>query len=248
MPQFFAERDPEIPDRIVITGEDAHHIARSLRMAVGDPMTVCDRQGVRYEGRISAFEDDRAVYVEILSAAPSASEPACRITLFQALPKGDKLEQVIQKAVECGAFRIVPFESANCVVRIKPETEERKRERRQKIAAEAPKQSGRGILPEVSETVDFRTMLTMAAESELCLFCYEGTGTRPIGGILRELAGKLPQSIAVVVGSEGGFSPAEAEAAKAGGACLTGLGKRILRTETASVFALACISCMTELG
>ena len=247
MPRFFVRQD-QISDRaITIMGEDAHHIGRSLRMAVGDPLVVCDMQGNEYDCRVASFDEDRAVSVEIVASRRSENEPPCMIRLFQALPKGDKLDTVIQKAVECGVGEIIPFESERCVVKVRADGEERKGERRARIAAEAAKQCGRSVLVPVHRTVGFREMLRMASECELCLFCYEGDGTVPLGKILAGLSERLPSSIAIVVGSEGGFSIAEAEAARAAGVQMTGLGKRILRTETASSFVLACIACATEL-
>ncbi len=220
-------------------------------MAVGECITVCDTSGVEYECKISGFEEDRRVMLDILSKERSQTEPPMKIALFQALSKGDKLDTVIQKSVECGASVIVPFESERCVVRAKEEAEQRKTERRMRIAEEAAKQSGRGILPCVLPTVSFDKMLGMAAEFDTVLFCYEGEGTQPIGRLLatcleRKHENTMP-SIAVIVGSEGGFSPDEAQKAAQMGFCLTGLGKRILRTETAPIFALSCIICAAEL-
>ena len=215
MPRFFVRADQVAGEEILLRGEDAHHIARSLRMAVGEEITVCDMQGNEYQCRIAEFDEDREVRVSILSLRNAENEPPCRIRLFQALPKGDKLDTVIQKAVECGAAEIVPFESERCVVRMKPEAEERKTERRCRIATEAAKQCGRSLLPVVHPTVSFERMLSMARESDLCLFCYEGDGTIPLGELLLEhpelRAGGA--SIAVIIGSEGGFSIREAQAA-----------------------------------
>lgn len=249
MPRFFI-RQEQISDGVVrLFGEDAHHAARSLRMAVGDEITVCDMQGNEYTCRIASFADDREVTAAIESVRTADKELPCFVTVFQALPKGDKLDTVIQKAVECGASRIVPFESERCVARVKPEAEARKTERRQRIAEEAAKQCGRSVLPEVSATVGFDRMLRMAAECEVALFCYEGDGTIPMGALLKEKKEALRSGarVAVIVGSEGGFSLREAQAARDAGLLSAGLGKRILRTETASGFALSCLVYLTEL-
>jgi 16S rRNA (uracil1498-N3)-methyltransferase len=251
MPRFFIRQEQIDGEIIRLVGEDAHHMARSLRMAVGDPLTVCDMQGNQYECKVESFSDDKEVAVRILSVSHGDTEPLCNITLFQALPKGDKLDTVIQKTVECGVSSIVPFESERCVVRVKADAEERKTERRQRIASEAAKQSGRGILPKVSETVSFEKMLEAASKAKLPLFCYEGDGTLPLGKVLaqhlvKDSDGKYPD-VAVVIGSEGGFSQEEVRRAKEAGLIPIGLGKRILRTETAPVFALSCIVFATEL-
>ena len=251
MPRFFIQKKPAVGDSIVIEGEDAHHIARSLRMAVGEEITLCDPEGCEYASVIRDFLDDKQVTVEILSVAERTNESPLQIVLYQALPKGDKMDSVIQKAVECGVHAIVPFESSRCVVRMKADAEARKTERRTRIAAEAAKQSGRSVLPVVYPTVSFNEMLERAKGGDLCLFCYEGEGTAPLGAVLPKLYPILKKGerplVNVIVGSEGGFSQEEVRAAEARGMVAVGLGKRILRTETASSFVLACLCYATEL-
>ena len=249
MPRFFVRQTQIDGKKITLAGEDAHHIARSLRMAVGDPLTVCDMQGNEYQCIIDSFDGDAAVSVTAVSVKASDNEPPVRLRLYQALPKGDKLDTVIQKAVECGASEIIPFESERCVVRVKPEAEQRKTERRARIAAEAAKQCGRSVLPAVSPTVSFEEMLDGIGEG-LCLFCYEGDGTEPLGAVLKRELEKIQRcgTVSVIIGSEGGFSISEAQRIIEKGAVPTGLGKRILRAETASGFVLACLVCALELG
>ncbi len=246
MPRFFVRQERVDNGKISIIGEDAHHIARSLRMAIGEVITVCDMQGNEYQCTITDFDEDREVIAKIMSSKHSENEPPVFIKLFQALPKGDKLDTIIQKAVECGVSEIIPFQSERCVVKIKLDAEERKTERRQKIAAEAAKQCGRSVIPDIKRSVDFNTALNMASDCELCLFCYEGDGTISLGKILNGYDA-LPTRVAVFIGSEGGFSVDEAKRAELKGMTMTGLGKRILRTETASGFVLACIVCASEL-
>ncbi len=250
MPRFFVRKDRIFEDYISIIGDDAHHIARSLRMAVGENITICDMQGIEYDCEISSFKDDFEVIAKIKSQKASENEPKIFITLYQALPKGDKFDTIIQKAVECGVSKIVPFQSDRCIVKIKNEAETKKRDRRQKISAEAAKQCGRSVIPEICDPMSFDEMIEDMKSNDVVLFCYENEGTKPLGEILKELFAKetqIPQSISIVIGSEGGFSIKEAERAKNSGAILTGLGKRILRTETASGFVLSCIVCFSEL-
>ncbi len=248
MPRFFIKQQQIDKNKISIIGEDAHHIARSLRMAVGEKITACDGEGMEYECKISSFSGDTRVECEIVSESRSAAEPPMRITLFAALTKGDKLETVIQKAVECGASRIVPFESERCVVRSKSDSEQRKTERRRKIALEAAKQCGRGIIPEVLPTVSFCQMLEYAEECGVVLLCYEGEGTEPLGRVLeRELCGEVLPDVAIIVGSEGGFERSEVEMAVQRGFFSVGLGSRILRAETAPIFAISCVVFKAEL-
>lgn len=250
MPRFFVRGNQLNGDIFSIYGDDAHHISRSLRMAVGENITVCDMQGNQYECELCEFLDTE-VRARVISCEKSQSEPPCKIYLYQALPKGDKLDTVIQKAVECGVYEIIPFESERCVTRIKSDAEDKKRERRCRISLEAAKQCGRSVIPNVARSVDFDKMLEEARMCDLCLFCYEGDGTEPLGKILSQRlcadGAALPKSIAIVIGSEGGFSLKEAQRCKEAGFVMTGLGKRILRTETASGFVLACIACFSEL-
>lgn len=249
MPRFFVRREQIDGDRVRITGDDAHHISRSLRMAAGEHITVCDMQSKEYDCVLEHFDED-SVSALIVSSKESENEPACYVRLFQALPKGDKLDTVIQKAVECGVGEIIPFESERCIVKIKSDAEEKKYQRRNRISAEAAKQCGRSSIPEVRKSVDFETMIDLASKSDVCLFCYEGDGTVPLGKILTEIKekyDKMPKTISLIIGSEGGFSQLEAQRCVNAGMTPVGLGKRILRTETASGFALACIVCFFEL-
>ena len=250
MPRFFVCKEQIENGCVTITGDDAHHLSRSLRMAAGEHITVCDMQKKEYECELTAFLPDR-VEARVLSVRESDTEPPYTATVYQALPKGDKLDQIIQKAVECGASEIVTFESERCVVHAKEGNEEKKVERRRRIALEAAKQSGRSILPSVSPTVSFAQAIEMASHADIPLFCYEGDGTESLSACLRELKTRAVNqetlSVSIVIGSEGGFSQKEAEMAKKAGLYPVGLGKRILRTETAASFVLACLVYELEL-
>ena len=154
MPRFFVSKDNinEEYRTISILGEDAFHIARSLRMAVGDSLTVCDGEGRDYDCTLAKIRDDR-VDCEIENSMPCPAEPPYKATVYQALVKGERLDVAIQKSVEFGASAIVPFESSRCIVRMKGEKEGSKSQRRRRIASEAAKQCGRGIIPTVAEPV-----------------------------------------------------------------------------------------------
>lgn len=251
MPRFFVRKDSISDGIVTLTGDDAHHISRSLRMAAGERITVCDMQKFEYECELTDFLPDR-VLARVLSTVKCDTEPPYHVHIYQALPKGDKLDSVIQKAVECGAAELTTFESERCVVRAKAEAEEKKVERRRRIALEAAKQSGRGLIPDVHPTVRFSEAIGAAAQADIPLFCYEGDGTRPLPQVLKRLRGELGEgripTVSAVIGSEGGFSQAEAEAARAAGLFPVGLGKRILRTETAASFVLACLVYELELS
>ena len=239
MPRFFVKRDMIFDGKIYIKEGDAHHIARSLRMAEGDEVTVSDGEGKEYACRLTRIRDEECE-CEILSETEGATESPVEITLCMAYPKGDKLETVIQKAVELGASRILPFESSRCIKRPKAEKIDKQLARLAKIAEEAAKQCGRAKIPEVLSPVGYREMLKIARECELTLFCYEAEDEFSIKNVLKSHA--RPKSCAAIVGSEGGFSEEEAKLAAEAGAVTVSLGKRILRCETAPDYALTAIS------
>lgn len=234
MPRFFLSQPPA-GDLVTLTGDDANHISRALRMATGDHLTLCDGQGTDYDSEIIAITA-REVTARLLSSAPSAGEPDVRVVLFQGLPKGDKMELIVQKSVELGVSEIVPFAAARSVSRPDGASAAKKTLRWQKIADEAAGQCQRGALPAVHELVSFRQALTMAGECDRIFLCYEGGGEA-----LRDLMTDKPGSIAVFIGPEGGFAPEEVAAAEAAGGVRITLGPRILRTETAPMAALSVI-------
>lgn len=254
MPRFFVQLDNIDAEgqTVQIDGEDAHHISRSLRMAKGEPITVCDMQGTEYECVIREFTDDKCVTAEIISQKSCESEPPYRAILYQGLPKGDKLDLIIQKSVECGVFAIQTFESSRCIAKEKAESGEKKMARRRKIAQEAAKQSGRGRVPEILPTVSFDEAVEAASKADIRLFCYENERAVNLRGVLRRNAGAKrtgdgPLTVSIFIGSEGGFSPEEAEQAQNSGMTSVGLGGRILRTETASSFVLSCLAYELEM-
>lgn len=243
MPRFFISKEQINGQYVTLTGEDAKHISFSLRCAVGDEITLCDMECTDYLCEISDFSKSE-VTLRIKETVTTHTEPPFFAAIFQALPKGDKFDTIIQKSVECGASMIVPFESERCVVRAKSDSEQKKLERRSRISLEAAKQCGRGIVPEVKGTVSFKEAVDMAASYDIAIICYEGeSGTSSsLKRLISEKASAFERpSVAVMIGSEGGFSESEVEYAISQGLCAVGLGKRILRTETASSFALACL-------
>lgn len=241
MPRFFIKKEQISDKNIIIKGDDAHHISRVLRMVKGDIVTLCDMLEYEYECVLESFGE--IVTTKIVSSKKIDTEPNFKAFLFQALPKNDKLDIIIQKSVECGVFSITPFESKRCITHLKRDIETNKTERRQRIAQEAAKQCGRGIIPEVMATLDFDKMLEEAQKCNTVLFCYEGEGTLPLRQILKEECEDRNSSvnIAIIIGPEGGFTFDEAEKARKSGAKMTNLGKRILRTETAASFVLSCL-------
>jgi len=250
MPRFFVKTEQISNGNVTVTGDDAFHISRSLRMAVGEHITVCDTNGMEYDCVLEAFSE--SVTARIVSEKPTNAEPPFFATIWQALPKGDKLDSIIQKSVECGASEIRIFESKHCIAKAEPKSESKKAERRKRIANEAAKQCGRGILPEVFPTVKFDQMLEEAAKADIPIFCYEGETAQRLGAVIKkrcaELHNAIKPTISIVIGPEGGFSPEEAELARSRGMLITGLGNRILRTETVASFVLGALVYDFELG
>ena len=244
MPRFFTSTENFFENTVKILGDDAYHIARALRMAVGDEITVADMQGREHICRLTKIRDD-ICECEILQTREGKTEPPYEITLYMGYPKGDKLEFIIQKAVELGVSAVVPFESSRCVKRPRADKVEKQSARLAKIAEEAAKQCGRAILPKVSLPISFNEAVREAKKSDISLFCYEGDGTVSLKKLLT--AEKLPKSISVIVGCEGGFSVDEAALAKSEGLTPVNLGPRILRCETAPIYVLSSLSYAFEL-
>ena len=237
MPRFFVEQGD--PDEIVITGEDARHIGRSLRMRVGEALTVC-AQGMDYQCEIVRITDSE-VYLHPETITPCAAEPSVQVTLYQAVPKQDKLAEIVQKAVELGVTRIVPVLTARCVARPTKADFGKKRDRLQKIAVSAAKQSGRGIIPEVGELLTWKEALAEMQTEDLAVMLYEEQGGVRFGEV--PLEGR--QRIGLFIGSEGGISEEEAAQAVEAGLHRVWLGKRILRCETAPTAAISVLMYLT---
>ena len=242
MPRFFVKQ-PLFEGKAEIVGQDAFHIARTLRMAVGDQVTVCDESGRAYLVELSEIRDERVV-CSVLAPIEDTTESPVEIHLFCAWPKGDKAETIVQKAVELGAAEVTFFTSERCIKHPKDEKLPRQIARLEKIAEEAAKQSGRSLLPKIGQPLHFAEMIEKVKLTELPLFCYEGESAC---SLKEALAGKTPKSAAIVVGAEGGFSPKEADLAKENGLVSVHLGKRILRCETAPLVALSALLFAFEL-
>ncbi len=244
MPRFFVPSKDINEDKVTILGDDARHIARSLRMAVGDTVTVCDMHKKEHLCRLDLIRDD-ICELTILQSQDGATESVVDITLYMAYPKGDKLDTVLQKAVELGVSTFVPFESSRCIKKPTSDRIEKQLQRLSRIANEASKQSGRGVLTAVRSPISFNEVINECESYDLAIFCYEGDGTVSLKQILKEKSDA--RRIGVVVGSEGGFSKDEAERAKDKGLKMANLGPRILRCETAPAYVLSAISYEYEL-
>lgn len=233
---FFVVKENCLDNRFYIGGGDYNHIKNVLRMQMGDTFLVSS-DGVSNLCRLVGFENECAV-AEIIEKNYNATELPIKIYLFEGLPKSDKMEFIIEKAVELGATAIVPTEMEHCVVKLDNKKKEQKVSRWQKIAEAAAKQSKRNIIPEVLDCMSFKAALEFAKELDLLLVPYECAGG--MAATKKALAKiKKGMSVGIIIGPEGGFSEKEIAAAKTAGGEIISLGSRILRTETAAVTAVS---------
>lgn len=225
-----------------LTGSDAHHLADVMRARPGEQVILCGPDALEYVGTVTRIEPGRVEFT-VTEGYPSAAEPRAEVTLYAGYPKQGKLEEVIRHSVELGVRRVIPFFSRYCVAA--PKKEDAKNERYRRIAAEASKQCGRGILPEVLMPLpDFSAVCAQFSCYDLVLFFYEGGG-ESLRQIFAREPGLSARRIAIVTGSEGGFAPEEAALAAGSGARTVGLGPRILRCETAPLAALTAVMTLT---
>ena len=234
MPRFFVSGQPE-NGLLTLHGEDAHHAGRVLRLRPGEAVTLCDGAGTDHDCVVETVEKE-AVVCRLQRSHPAETEPKQHLTLCMALPKGDKMDFIVQKAVELGVHEIVPYLSKNCVSR--PDKTEKKVERWQRIAVEAAKQCGRGFLPKVCAVVTTAQAVERAAQCETALFFYENERET---GLRDALESGVGRTVSLMIGPEGGFAPEEVEMAAQAGLRSVSLGTRILRCETAPVAALAAV-------
>ena len=228
--------DGPIADTMTVSGEPARHIGLSLRMAVGDFLGVAGTDGQCGMAEISSVSASTVTLR--LRERTASPEPSVAVWLAQALPKADKMELIIQKAVELGARGILPLQTSHCVVRYEPAKQAERLRRWQKISQEAAGQSGRGIVPVIGPFLTWQQLFGRVTPQTRLLVLYEGAGTQGLRRILTQQPGT---DWIVVVGPEGGLSAAEVEACGEHGALLAGLGPRVLRTETAGLAALSAI-------
>jgi 16S rRNA (uracil1498-N3)-methyltransferase len=246
MQRYFVPEGQMGPFSVTLEGDDARHLAAVMRSKPGDCFIACDGKGRDVLAKIVSVDKEN-VQADITEELTSQAEMAWKVTVAQSLPKGDKLEIVIQKGTEAGATSFQPFLSHRTVVQYDERKEAKRLDRWRKIAKEAAEQSHRSIVPNVQTVSTWKALLKQFAEYELILFCYEEEGRS--GGGLRDLLSSFRSQmttvsprILIIIGPEGGFTAQEADAAVASGAKLIGLGRRILRTETAALYALACLA------
>lgn len=243
MARFFVLSEQAEGDRITITGPDVKHIGRVLRLGPGDPVTCVDETGRELTAVIKEINNN-AVVCAITGETMSLAEPPVKVTLCQGLPKGEKMEFIIQKCSELGVHRIIPVNCARTVVRLDDKKAAQRQVRWQRVAEEAAKQARRGNIPQVAELTDFTAALSQAPPDALALLPWEEEGQAGLKAALREYC--AGSEVWIFIGPEGGFTTEEANQARQAGCRTVTLGPRILRTETAAIAALTLV--MYELG
>lgn len=245
MNQFFVESGQIQDKKIIITGKDVNHIKNVLRMKIGEELSVsngCD--GKEYRGIIEEFTDD-AVVCALAFVKEDGVELPSKVYLYQGLPKADKMELIIQKAVELGVYEIIPVATKRAVVKLDEKKSKSKIARWQAISEAAAKQSKRAIIPNVADVLSFKEALKECQKAKVKVIPYElAEGMDKTKEIISDL--KPGQDVAIFIGPEGGFDDAEIEAAIEAGVIPVTLGKRILRTETAGFTILSWIMYQLE--
>lgn len=248
MQHFFVPPSQVEETTIRILGSDVNHMKHVLRMKRGEEVTVSDGNNRRYLCRVKEYaagDPGEIAVLEIVTEQACDTELPSRLYLFQGLPKQDKMELIVQKAVELGVYEIIPVASKRAVVKLDEKKARKKAERWQEIAKSAAKQSGRGIIPRVESVLPWGEALRRAEELDVVLIPYElAEGMKETREVLASI--RRGQSVGIFIGPEGGFEKAEVEDAEGIGAKTVTLGKRILRTETAGITVLSVLMFQLE--
>jgi 16S rRNA (uracil1498-N3)-methyltransferase len=244
MPRFFISSKDIFDDNINVTGEDYNHIKKVLRLKCGELITLSDGEGLEYVAEIVEFGDG-FVHTKVVESFKNTTEPPIKVTLYQGLPKSDKMDFIIQKSVELGITKIVPVLTERTVVRLDSEKDALKKcERWNRISLEAAKQCNRGIIPKIEIPISFKEAIKQTENKALSLIPYEKEAKNSLKQILKRV--DSISEISVFIGPEGGFTEQEIEQAVSFGLSSVTLGPRILRTETAGIAVLSIL--MYELG
>lgn len=236
MARFFVDKQ-QITDNLVhITGEDVKHITKVLRLNVGDMVSVCAGEGQDYQVELTEVAKE-VVRGQVISVQPSQGEPHTKVVLVQGLPKGDKLEYIIQKCTELGVHEIWPVVTQRTVVQLDEKKASQRQQRWQRVALEACKQAGRGIIPQVQPLQKWSQLWTKLPQDALVILPWESAQGQHLKQVLE--ASAPGKTIYICIGPEGGFEYGEVQMAESHGAHVVTLGSRILRTETAGMAALA---------
>ena len=237
MPKFFVTSNEIENDKIKIKGKDVNHIKNVLRAKIEDELDICNTDEMKdYKCEIEELTSD-SVTCKIISEKQNNSKSNVKITIFQGLPKADKMELIIQKSVELGVNKIIPVDMKRCVVRLKDKDQIKKVERWQKISEVASKQCDRGIIPEIGQVIKIKEIVDRIEEYDIILVAYEKEENNYLKFEIDKLkkSEKDQKKVAIVIGPEGGLEEEEVKQLQENGAKVITLGKRILRTETVAL-------------
>lgn len=243
MPKFFVAENQINNNKITIIGNDVNHIKNVLRQKSGDKITICDISKEQdYLCEIDKIEE-KSIDCNIIKKLENNTESNVKVTIFQGLPKADKMELVIQKSVELGVYDITPLQMKRCVVKLNEKDKAKKIQRCQKISEVAAKQCGRNIIPKINNIVNVKEVCNLCNEYDIVLIAYENEKENTLKKELKNLK-KLDKEeikVAIIIGPEGGIAPEEIEMFEENGAKIITLGNRILRTETVALSVLSII-------
>ena len=243
MPKFFVTNEQVNQEEIKIIGKDINHIKNVLRKKIGENLIVCNQDTfIDYICEIVEYKENQ-IKCKIIQKLKTNSESNVEVTIFQGLPKSDKMEFIIQKAVELGTYDITPVEMKRCIVKLTDTDKRKKIERWQKIAEVAAKQCGRNRIPQINEVISIKNICNLCQKYDIVIVAYENEKENKLKYELEKI--KLLKTtkikIAILIGPEGGFALEEIEMLKESGSKIVTLGNRILRTETVAINMLSII-------
>lgn len=245
MPKFFVKEEQIQENQIIILGQDVNHIKKVLRAKIGDELQICNSQnGENFLCEIDNLEEEKII-CQIKEKIQEQVESNIEVTIFQGLPKADKMEYIIQKSVELGVYDITPVEMKRCVVKLNEKDKSKKIERWQKISEVAAKQCGRDIIPQINNIINIKNICNLIQEYDMVLVAYENeeknTLKEQLENIKKQNNSKSKVKIGIIIGPEGGLEEKDVETLKENGAKVITLGRRILRTETVALNVLSII-------
>ena len=245
MPKFFVKEEQIQENQIIILGQDVKHIKKVLRAKIGDELQICNSQnGENFLCEIDNLEEEKII-CQIKEKIQEQVESNIEVTIFQGLPKADKMEYIIQKSVELGVYDITPVEMKRCVVKLNEKDKSKKIERWQKISEVAAKQCGRDIIPQINNIINIKNICNLIQEYDMVLVAYENeeknTLKEQLENIKKQNNSKSKVKIGIIIGPEGGLEEKDVETLKENGAKVITLGRRILRTETVALNMLSII-------
>ena len=245
MPKFFVKKEQIQENQIIILGQDVNHIKKVLRAKIGDELQICNSQnGENFLCEIDNLEEEKII-CKIKEKIQEQVESNIEVTIFQGLPKADKMEYIIQKSVELGVYDITPVEMKRCVVKLNEKDKSKKIERWQKISEVAAKQCGRDIIPQINNIINIKNICNLIQEYDMVLVAYENeeknTLKEQLENIKKQNNSKSKVRIGIIIGPEGGLEEKDVETLKENGAKVITLGRRILRTETVALNVLSII-------